>query len=26
LTVEVKLWVYCSKLPQGLSTLTEGGR
>jgi hypothetical protein len=24
--VEVKLWVYCSKLPQGLSTLTEGGR
>jgi hypothetical protein len=24
--VEGRLWVYCSKLPQGLSTLTEGGR
>ena len=25
LTVEGRLWVYCSNLPQGFSTFTEGG-
>jgi len=26
LTVQGRLWVYCSNLPQGFSTFTEGGR